>query len=315
MEFFLYAFIITLYYVYAGIGLTLLIIPKEFEKYFLHLSPFAGLALLSFFSWFFFEYSSWGTDQYVFLLLIPPLLFLIAAFIKKGERIRSIFHSIEREECFLLLLCVILFLAVSYPYYSNFDGISTTISYFNNDIADYAATSKYLMVSSNTYSPIPFVEGVTPRFSLGPREFYFSAFLSTALPSSLLHLQSFQIQNLVMNLFYIFSLLLLYIISREILDYTRFFSLLVTLLIGLNIHLLYILFNGFFGQILGVGFFLGLFLTMYYPLMKNKEGNTFLTFLPLNCLFCYGLVSSYHILVPLFFCPLGLFIMAYYVHS
>ena len=122
-------------------------------------------------------------------------------------------------------------------------------------------------------------------------------------------------QNKVLALFYIFSLLLLYIISREILDYTRFFSLLVTLLIGLNIHLLYILFNGFFGQILGVGFFLGLFLTMYYPLMKNKEGNTFLTFLPLNCLFCYGLVSSYHILVPLFFCPLGLFIMAYYVHS
>ena len=314
-DFFLYAILISLFYIYSGIGLSFLLCPKKFEKYSLYFAPFVGLAYLSYCSWIFFEYSPWGTNGYAGILLIPPLFFLILSCIIKKDRIIVLFSSIKKENLPLIFLCIILFLAISFPYYSKIDGISNTITLGNGDIADYAATSQYLMLSSKLQSPIPYVMETIPHFSEILQNNYFSAFLSTALPSSLFHLESYQIQNLVIYLFFIFILPISYLIGIEIFEYTKKIAFIITLLIGINFHLFYIMYQGFLGQCIGIGFFLGLIFTTYYPILKHDKFSEITSYLPLNILFCFGLLISYNILVPLFLIPAILFIGSYYIYS
>jgi|GEM_PF-7102126 hypothetical protein len=315
MEFILYTLLIAFLYIFSGIGLIFLLSPKILEKYSLYLSPFVGLAYLSYCSWFFFEYSSWGTNDYAGLLLIPPLIFLILAVAIKKDRIHSIFFPFKKENLPLIFLCIIIFLAISFPYYSKVEGISNTITLGNGDIGDYAATSKYLMLSSNLHSSIPFVSGVTPRFSEMLQTYYFSAFLSTAIPSSILSLQSYQIQNLTIFLFFVFSLPIIFLIGIEIFNYSKKIALIIILLIGINIHLLFIMYDGFLAQIIGMGFFLGLIVTTFYPILKYNKFSEIIIFLPMNVLFCFGLIMSYSVLTPLFLIPAILFIGTYFIQS
>ena len=85
----------------------------------------------------------------------------------------------------------------------------------------------------------------------------------------------------------------------------------VALLVGINFNLLYLVYEGFLGQIIGMGFFLCLFLTMYYPLSTYERLNDFFPFLPLSVLFFYGLCMSYEPLIPFIFLSLGIFLVIY----
>lgn len=315
IDFFWYAIIIFLIYIYCGVGLTFLVIPKRIEKYSLYFTPFIGLAYLSYCSWFFFEYSAWGTNEYSKILLIPPLFFLFFACIVKKDRIQVLFSPLKKENLAIIFLCIFLFLAISFPYYSRIEGISNTITLSCGDIIDYSAISKYLTLSSKMQSPIFYIPESTPHFPLLIQNGYFSAFLSTAFPCSLLNLESFQIQNLVIYLFFIFILPMSYLIGIEIFGYSKKIALLITFLIGINFHLYYIIYQGFLGQCIGMGFFLGLIFTTYYPILKYEKFFDIIIFLPLNVLFCFGLFLSYDVLVPFFIIPTILFISLYYIYS
>ena len=187
MYFFLYALLLAALFIFSGIGLTFLITPRVFEKYSLYLSPFVGLAYLSYCSWILYKYSPWGTDVSAKYLLLPPLVFLFLAAILKKDRISSIVFPLKKENLLLILLCGILFVSIAYPYYSRIDGISNTITLGNNDILDYASTSKYLMTSSFSHphvlSPFdhspPFLQwryaGTWPQVSVcSPKKLFFS---------------------------------------------------------------------------------------------------------------------------------------------
>ena len=314
IDFFLYAILITLFYCYSGIGISFLFCPKYLEKYCFYFSPFVGLAYLGYVSWFFFEYSAWGTNQYTWIV-IPPFLFLLLAYNIKKDRFATIFHPFKKENLALIFLCIVIFLAISFPYYSQIDGISNTISLGNNDIVAYATISKYLTFSSNSNSSIVFDPNVTPGF-LGQLKYnYFSAFLSTALPSSLFGLDPYQIQNLIIYLFFIFSLPIIFLIGIEIFGYNQKIALGITFLVGASFHLLYIVYEGFFAQIIGMGFFLCLFLVTYFPILKFSEIQNFSPYLLLNIVFCSGLISSYYVMFPLFLIPSVLFIVSYSIQS
>jgi len=345
MYFFFYALLTAALFLFSGIGLAILMTPRVFEKYSLYFSPFAGLAYMSFCSWFLFAYSAWGTDQYAPYLLVPPLLFLAIAAIVKKDRIVPILFPFTKEHLMVLFICVILFLSIAYPYYSKVEGVSNTITLGNNDIVDYAATSKYLTTSSLTHPQIispfdrisPSSTGEPPsprlRFPESLQKNYFSAYLATAIPASLFGLETYQLQNLVLYLFFVFSLPLVYLLSVEIFGYSRNMALCSALLVGINFNLLYLVYEGFLGQIIGMGFFLCLFLTMYYPLsayetpmipsgiglsgLKTRDMfscqkcNGFFPFLPLSVLFLYGLCMSYEPLIPFIFLTLGIFLVMY----
>ena len=305
-------------YIFSGIGLAILITPRVFEKYSLYFSPFIGLAYLSYCSWFLFEYSSMGTNQYAKFLLIPPLFFLVIAALFKKDRIASIVFPCKKENLIIIFICGILFVSIAYPYYSTIDGISNTITRGNNDIVDYASTSKYLMTSSFTHptilSPLAYshpsdTEEPHLMFPWALQKYYFSAYLSTAIPGSIFSLESYQLQNLILYLFFVSMVPLLYLISVEIFGYSKNMALFIALLIGLNFNLLFMVYDGFLGQIIGMGFFSCLFLTMYYPLCTYEKSSDMYPFLPLSVLFFYGLCMSYVPLIPFIFITLCIFLL------
>ena len=63
----------------------------------------------------------------------------------------------------------------------------------------------------------------------------------------------------------------MYLLSVEMFGYSKNMALCIALLVGLNFNLLYLVYEGFLGQIIGMGFFICLFLTMYYPLYRMKH--------------------------------------------
>ena len=199
-------------FIFSGIGLAILITPRVFEKYSLYFSPFVGLAYLSYCSWFLFEYSSMGTNQYAKFLLIPPLFFLVIAAIFKKDRIASIVFPCKKENLIIILICWILFVSIAYPYYSKIDGISNTITRGNNDIVDYASTSKYLMTSSFTHPTIlsPLAYSHPSRYTRTPSHvsvgftkiLFFGIFIHGDTRFDL-PLESYQLQNLILYLFFV----------------------------------------------------------------------------------------------------------------
>lgn len=230
---------------------------------------------------------------------------------------------LKRENLLLILLCGILFVSIAYPYYSRIDGISNTITLGNNDILDYASTSKYLMTSSFSHPQVlspfdhipPSSSGDTQeprlRFPYALQKNYFSAYLSTAIPSSLFALETYQIQNLTLYLFFLFIIPLIFLISFEIFNYSKNMALFIALLVGLNFNLLYLVYEGFLGQIIGMGLFSCLVLTMFYPLITYEKFSGFLPYLPLNVVFFYGLCMSYEPLIPFIFIVLFIFLFIY----
>ena len=315
LDFFLYAILISVFYIYSGVGLSFLLCPKQFEKYCFYFSPFVGLAYLSYFSWFFFEYSPLGTNEYAGILLIPPLFFLLLACFIKKDRVSAILYPIKKENLALIVLCIVIFLAISFPYYSRIDGMSNTISLGNIDIVAYATISKFLTLSSYSYTSIKFDPNVIPGFLGSLENTYFSAFLSTALPSSFFGLDPYQIQNLVIYLFFIFILPIIFVIGIEIFEYNQKIALGVTFLVGVSFHLLYMVYQGFLGQIIGMGFFLCLFLVTYYSILKFTNIREFFPYLLLNIVFCFGLLTSYSVLFALFFIPSIFFIISYFIQT
>jgi hypothetical protein len=73
------------------------------------------------------------------------------------------------------------------------------------------------------------------------------------------------------------------------------------------------MYEGFLGQCIGMGFFLGLFFITFYPLLKYDKFSEIIKFFPLNVLFSFGLLISYSILIPLFLIPAILFIGSYFI--
>ena len=165
-----------------------------------------------------------------------------------------------------------------------------------------------------TVSPLhPRLDTQEPRlrFPYALQKNYFSAYLSTAIPSSLFALETYQIQNLILYLFFIFIIPLIFLISVEIFSYSKNMALFIALLVGLNFNLLYLVYEGFLGQIIGMGLFSCLVLTMYYPLITYEKFSGFLPYLPLNVIFLYGLCMSYEPLIPFIFLSLFIFLFIY----
>lgn len=315
MDFFLYSFLYTCYFILSGFGLTLLLIPKQLEKYTLFFSPFVGLVYVTYLSTLFIEFGNWGSNVYVWVILILSIIITAIALMSR-KHIFCFYSSYVRRVIFqILCICIIIFFVLSFPYYSNYDGLINTISLGNNDIISYATAAKYAMVSSFNYSPIPYVPEVTPGFNHILRTDYVSAIFATALPCSLFGLETFQIQNLGIFLFFIFMLPLIYILGVEIFNYSKNFALILTILVGLNIHLFYIVYQGFFGQIIGMGYFYGLLFILLYPIIKNQGFRETIATVPFSILLFIGLWSSYETIIPLLIGPYLLFCIIQLFHT
>jgi hypothetical protein len=188
--------------------------------------------------------------------------------------------------------------------------ISNTITLGCGDIVDYATISKYLTFSSLTnYNENVNKIIIDQNFNPNIENSYFGAFVSTAIPSSLFSLETYKIQNLTIYLFFIFMLPLIFLISYKIFNYTYQMAVIVTALCGLNFQLLFIIYQGFLGQIIGMGYFYCLFFLILYALHKNQNFSSLRSYIPLISFLLFGLVITYVTLAPLFIVPIILYIL------
>jgi hypothetical protein len=139
----------------------------------------------------------------------------------------------------------------------------------------------------------------------------FGAFVAAAVPSTVLAIQTYVLQNSIENLFFIFSLPIVYLIAVEIFRYRPTVALIAVFLVGLNLHLIYILYTGFVGQVLGYGIFLALLSVMLYPILNCTQDKEFWEYIPLTSVLLFGLIATYSLFIPLLFFPVfGILVLA-----
>ena len=201
MDFILVSIFLVLLYVYFGLGITLLVCPQKIEKYSLYLSPLVGLSFISYLSWLFIEFFHWGANEFSKYLLIPPFIFIILAYYFKKSQLREILWPFKKASLPILIICLIIFMGISSPYFAKNVALENVMTLGNNDIAEYSTISKYLL------NPVNFSSSdiVFEHFNYVIEYNNFGAFISTAIPSSLLNIDPYKLQNLVGYLFYIFS--------------------------------------------------------------------------------------------------------------
>lgn len=289
-----------------GLGLSFLFCPAEFEKYSLFFAPFIGISYLSFCGWLFANHDTGGANNYWPYLFILPVIFLLLSIYGKKQRIPEIFWPFRRENILLPVICLIIYLCISCPFLIRFDYL-TSISLGNADIAFYAAAAKFLMQTSLSHSN-PSLYPAIQNYAGNIDSLFGSCFI-IAYPCSVFGIEPYQVINIIINLFFIFNVAFTYIISYELFRYRKSFSLIIAFLTGFSFHLIYILYEGFFAQVLGMGIFLALYLVIFYPIFyDNKTTRSFFPYVPFAIILSLGLMSIYLTLVPLFVIPLLIFL-------
>ncbi len=311
MEYILYSLCIFLLFEFCGIGLTFLLCPRILEKYSIFFAPYVGLTLFSIIGMYFADFTPFGSNKYAPCVILISGLFLLCSIFNKKERLKELLWPFQKENIYLIIFCIILYICISVPFFFKFNGL-TTITFSNNDLAHYAAVSKFLTQSSFINPPLS-VDSVFVNW-VAQKAAHFGAYFATAIPSSLLCIEIYKIQNIVLNLFYVFTLPLVYIFSLEIFKYKKHVAFLPVILVGISAHLLYINYNGFIGQILGLGLFLSLvFVTIHLFLNEDSDIDIlhyylFSTILTLGLILCYSpMLIIYYIPLIIFFTIISIF--------
>lgn len=286
-------------FIYAGLGLTICFCPKKFQNFTFFFSPFVGLAYLSIFSWWGIHFIPGGIDAIILPLLIVPTLSLIAAAWTKKREIASLMRPPNKDTIWLIIIYCIIFIFISFPVIFLLNSANVVVI-GNNDIINYAAVSK-ILVSSSLVNPTPNVDAHL-LYLIETNNF--GAFIATAFPSALFSVQTYIVQNSIVNIFFIFTLPILYTIAVTIFRYRPTMAMGVSILIGLNIHLIYIIYTGFVGQVIGFGMFIALLLATLYPILNCKQSKDFWEYIPLASILLFGMIATYSPFIPIFFLPL-----------
>ena len=302
LSFVFYSLLVLFLFVYFGIGLSFFLIPKKLEKYAIFFSPFLGLSYLSLCTWWGIHFIPGGIEAIVLPITIPPAILLIAAFFFRKEKVSSVKWLMERDSLCLITICSVLFLLLSIPNLFLLNDFNVLVI-GNNDIIHYATISEFLTRSS-LVQPLP---GVS-QLSYFIENNNFGAYISTAVPAVVLGLQTYTLENCILNLFFIFSLPIFYLISIELFTFKSWIALIVTALIGINFHFIYILYTGFLGQVIGCGLFYTLSLLCLYPFFSSVDTPDLKPYVPACMLLMFGMISTYSPLLPIFFGMMGVFI-------
>gem|GEM_PF-6379274 len=293
-DLFYYALLFAALLVFLGIGLSLLCCPQTLRAYILPLSPVIGYCYVTLAGWYCYGFDIGGTDVYAIYLCLPPLVFLYFGI---GR---------QRRQGFLLAdaggwgvpLCIGLaaFAALSIPLIDGDQGL-TTISLGNNDIADSATKARILKEFSLSDAPGFLGQQDTIRYHL--KLSYFGPNLTAAFASSLLSLQTYQIESLMTHVFFLFGVLLFYAVARDSLRYERPAALGLTVLYGFNPLMWYIVYQGYLAQVVATTVSLGIFLTYFKIVEHCKNRQDYFSYFPFVVLLNWGLVISYPQVFPL----------------
>jgi len=191
----------------------------------------------------------------------------------------------------------------------------TAVSLGNSDIAEYAAVSRYLKGFARTDTTGYF--GQTGHIRWLADENHCGAFLSTAIASSLLSLETYQVPNINTHVFFVVSILMFYVLARTIFQYNYYSALGITALYSLNPIIYFTAYEVFQAQIIATGLALGLILINVQAINDCRTRGDYYSYVPFAILLNWGLIITYSHVLPLVYIPVIVYVLliAFYVRS
>jgi len=325
-----YTILSCLIFLFSGLGLTILILPRGLKKYMLFLSPFVGYCYIVLAGWHLSTFGMkplfndkgqikaveatsslnfHGTDSYFWLIFIPPIIFLIVSIYKNRGNIKETL-GIDRSLFAPIIAGVISLILISIPLFKYDDGLSV-VSTGNHDIIDSGLKSRFLkeFSFSDTQGYLShLVDGhnflkhdvMTNRFGTP----FIAAFLS-----SVFSLEAYQFQMITMSVLFFFSVFLFYVLLREVFRYNQFPAFVITMLYGLSPIMYYLVYLGFQPQVVGMSLSVGFFFLQFYLIENSKKFLDYAVYIPILALLNWGISSSYAHMLPFLYIPIGAYIV------
>jgi len=289
MLYILVAVVIVILFLYLGLGLSLLIVPTAWRRYTLLIAPTIGFCFATLVGWVCYVNEFRGTDTYAPLCLAAAAVPLAIAVWREWRRRGAVDPLLSRELAAPLLVGLIGFLLTSAPLLTS-SGEMTSYSFGNSDIADSAAISSYLKEHQRS-SQEGFL-GQSPVLSDLANRAIFGGCLSTALPASLLHLKPYQLQTMSVHLHFMFGVLVMYVVARELFHYGHAGATLVCALYATSPVMFFTVCQGYQGQMVATGVAL-LIILVYAQAVRSPTVREVLPLIPLAVLLTWGFSLSY----------------------
>lgn len=285
----LYFYLITLFF---GLGFTQLLCPRNDRAYLFCFAPFVGYSYVTLLGWYLYVINLPGTDSYFSFALLPPLISYVILFRRIFSNVRVVFST---SLIVPLVSALVGYLLVSFPLIFCVDYL-TSFGVGNNDIADSTSISTFLKqfarISSDGFL------GQSGVFKNMADNQIFGGSLYTALVSSIFSVETYELQSLCINIFFVLSCLSAYPLFNGVFLYGHTVSLLLVALLLLSPVLHYAAYMGFQGQLISMGLATCLFTLNFRALRSCEQFKHYLPYLPLSVLFAWGLSVTYpHMLV------------------
>lgn len=302
------SFLLSLVFTYLGLGLSLWLCPQRLKKYALLLAPAFGFAYLTLVGWFCYVGEVPGTDRYAAWVLAPPLLFLAAGWFlhPAGEKPwRALFHP---ESLLAWLAGFGVQLAFAWPYVAGVQGMQlTSLSIGNYDLPD-AATVATFLKEFHRHTEVGFI-GQTQFLWNYTGTNIFGGPLATAFGSTLLNLQTYQVQSMSINVFLFFALLAGYALAREGFGYRPLTAAFLMVLVAFNPLTMYSVYHGFQGHLVSLPLTLTLVLLNLALARVDFAWRDFPGMTVLLALINWGLALTYPHVIVLTYLPLGTYLL------
>ncbi len=309
MQYLYYSILFASLYVYLGLGLTLMVCPKDLKKYAVLMSPMVGYCYLTLVGWYCYNLHLGGTDVYAKGILFPPAVFLFFALLDRRRQTPEPDKLFDRELLAPLAVGITSFLIISRPFLTSVDGL-TSMSAGNNDIAHITGMSTSLKGTVGFLGQSIAIRGTADRD-------YFGGSLSTAFASSVFSLETYQLQSLSLHIFFFFSLFLVYALARELFRYNENTAIGVTALYSLNPVMYSTIYHGYQGQIIATALALCIFLLHIEAIDNCHKISHYYAYIPLTVLFNWGVSLTYPHMLLLIYAPIVVYVVvvAFYRRS
>lgn len=320
-----YSFLFTLVFLFAGLGLTMLISPKGLRKYTLFISPVIGFSYVTLAGWHLATFgvkpvfnaegkvtainstSSMvfgGTDSYAWFMLLPPAVFLAVAVYRNRKNIGEA-AGLARGLIMPLAVSMAAFIMISVPLFKHGEEL-TTVCPGNHDLIDSAFKARQMKefsLADTTGELSRLMEDGHNPYKNDVLTNRFGAPLAVAFLSSIFRLEAYQPLSVVSNLIFFFGVLLVYILLREVFKFDEFPSLMVAAIYGFSPIMYYLVYQGFQHQLTGMTMTVGFFLVQFYAMEQCRKFSDYLVFIPLLSLLNWGINISYAHMLPILYLP------------
>lgn len=295
IHFVIYSIASALIFIICGYGLSFLILPKFLKYYSLPLSPYMGLFFFLIVGNLLYSTSNLPGNFYLpILFIIATSITLLIFLLFHKEFIEYLLNPIKNNFSLLILLTSIYFI-ISAPLLKVSENLFT-ISYINVDIILHCTVAKFIQ-NSFLNQPLLNYDGTFNFYLTG----LFGSSLPTSIIASILHIEPYNVQTIVVNIFFIFSLPIIYIIAKDLVRFKKLHALLFIFLYSLNFNVIFILSNMHVAQIIGAGlFYLIIFLFLSFMTYQDLLGIIeYHKLIITMAILIFSLISIYSIYYPI----------------